>query len=214
MNWNRAQAHRNGTADHGLDQRGVAGQAGQHFPGLQGLEELRRLGQYPRVNGTAQVCRCAFTHPRDRVIARRNGQRPEPRQAEQSEEMPVQAHCTEQAGTGLGPVAEAEIDEITKRQRHQQNGCGTQAQQDKGQRESRPVGPQERPQAFQRRQGTRAGWMAMGIRAHAPLSFISKHPDLKGSRGDHHAWLSAVSIRVATSINLSHCNPPTEVSCP
>jgi hypothetical protein len=98
--------------------------------------------------------------------------------------MSVQAHCTEQAGTRLCAVAETEINEIAKRQRHQQNGCGTQAQQDEGQHESRPVGPQERPQAFQRRQGARAGWRALGIRAHAPLSFISKHPELKGTRGE------------------------------
>ena len=55
--------------------------------------------------------------------------------------MAIQTQGAEQAVIGWRALAKAEVDQITKGQRDQQNGGGSQAEQDKRQRNTRPIRP-------------------------------------------------------------------------
>ncbi len=142
---NAAQTHRDRTADHGLDQCRVAGQSGQHFSGLQGLEELRGLRQHPCIDGVAQIGCDPLPDPRHGVITRCHRQRPDGRQPEKRDEMPIQAQGAQQASASPPLFAKAEVDQVAKGKWHQQDRRRSQAQKDEGERNARAVGPQKGP---------------------------------------------------------------------
>jgi hypothetical protein len=55
--------------------------------------------------------------------------------------MTIQTQGAEQAAVGWRTLAKAEIDQVTKGQRDQQNGGGSEAEQDKRQRNTCPIRP-------------------------------------------------------------------------
>ncbi|OIQ63684.1 hypothetical protein GALL_547750 [mine drainage metagenome] len=133
-----AQPHGETRAHHGLYQRGVGGEARDHFAGLGMLEKLRTLPQHMGIDRAAHVGGDALAQPAHHVEARRGKHAQRQGQAEQPGEMPAQRRATR-----LG-TQHAGVDQPAQGQRKGQRAAGGEQQKQQGDGDASAIRPQKR----------------------------------------------------------------------
>src|SRR3569833_3286192 len=104
--------------------------------------------EHARVHRAAQVRGHALTDPGHDVITRRDSERPEGGETDQHEEVRVEIARAEET-TSLHALTKADIDEVAKRERHQQFRGKTKTKQKKRNNKQQTKQPQEQPQNTQ-----------------------------------------------------------------
>ncbi len=130
-----AQRHRQGGADHRLQQLGVGGQARQHLAGLGGLEISRRKRDHPAEHGGAQIGHHPLADPGDQIEARRRRQGEHGGDDDEADDRLVQ-----QDGVAL---LQALVDDMAQSLAEQQHGQGRHHECYRGAEQAAAVWPQE-----------------------------------------------------------------------
>ena len=105
-----AQGHGQGRADHGLQQGGVRGQAGDELAGAGGLEEAHVQPQHPGEDRHADVGDHPFADPAQQPGARQDGRRHGQHHRQEEQQGAVEGVC----GTGLEPGVHHLADHLAK----------------------------------------------------------------------------------------------------
>ena len=161
-----AQGHGQGGADHGLEQGGVRGQAGDDLAGAGGLEEAYIQAQHPIEDRLAQIRDHPLADPGEQIGAHHDGYGHGPDHAQE-----------EQQGAGqgrLGTDLEPRVHQVADHLAEGEHGAGGDQQGQGRQQDPPQVGAHEAEQAQQWGQVTGGG--AVGgiglVSAHGGLGLI------------------------------------------
>ena len=142
-----------------MHQRGVGGQARQHFPDARGLVEQGVHAHDPPIDRRAQIRDHPLTQPSDQIKPQRGKHAEDHRRGQESNQISI-----ERAGVLGGNDM---VDELPQCQRQRQHGDRRHQQRGQGGGHHALIGLQERQQRSQRIQALGAG--TVGVGAHAAM---------------------------------------------